>query len=173
MQTSMAIRIYTLDMICFQYGMWNLQHQINMHSYSLCHANMTKIHGSHNMITMKFCMKTGNGRLVNTIVPPTVRRVATDARSIIPVESKALGWIWSTSGCGCIFRCWFLLSDVSTFNEHCQRTQAERCNQLDCRVSESCQPYCGFQRLNETILFQRWYIEGTWLGVIDHNPIME
>jgi len=115
-----------------------------MHSYSLCHANMTKIHGSHNMIAMKFYMKTGNGRLVNTIVPPTVRRVATDARSIIPVESKALGWIWSTSGCGCIFRCWFLLSDVSTFNEHCQRTQAERCNQLDCRVSESCQPYCGF-----------------------------
>lgn len=145
-----------------------------MHSYSLCHANMTKIHGSHNMITMKIYMKTGNGRLVNTIVPPTVRRVATDARSIIPVESKALGWIWSTSGCGFIFRCWFLSSDVSTFNEHCQQTQAERCNRLDCRVSESCQPYCSFSATKWDCPFPIliYWRNMTW-GQIHHNPIIE
>ena len=95
---SMDIHIVYYDMTCLQY----VEYTCGTYSIYIIYVNMTNNYVSHKndhyeilheddaQLSQKESF-SGNGRFVDTIVPPRVRRVATDARSKIPVESQALG----------------------------------------------------------------------------------
>ena len=75
--------------------MWNLQHLYHLCKYDNNYVSRKNdhyeiLHEDVAQLSQKESFSR-NGRFVDTIVPPRVRRVATDARSKIPVESQALG----------------------------------------------------------------------------------